>query len=273
MKTLILSIIVFITLVSGLARAIPVSSKEELKGLPSFCKGTQLIRDISGDTTPFSDYAQMYGSDFKHMHHYCWALNTENKFNKNPRSMHYWGMLPAAIGDLDYVLKASSPSFVFIPDVHLAKARIYLLQKQKAKAVGAALEAIASRPDYVRAYTFLSDLYEDMGNKASAIKTLQSGYSHAPDAKPILRRLSRLGVKPIKSEVSIQPDAKNPANVTAPTIEPNPQTGSNSSTLQTSPGAPSTQEPSPANQTHESTQQASPQPLQTPPNPYCRFCP
>lgn len=265
MNILVLPVVLVLVFESGLAGAMQISNKEELKGLPSFCKGTQLIRDISGDTTPFTEYGKIYGPDFKHLHHYCWALNTENKFNKNPRSTHYWGLLPEAIGDLDYVLKASSPSFVFIPDIHLAKARIYLLQKQKAKAIGSALEAIASRPDYVRAYTFVSDLYEDMGNKANAIKTLQSGYSHAPDAKPILRRLSRLGVKPIKSEVSIQPDAKESANDTSPTIEPSPQTASGSSP-QTPTEGPSTPEPLPANHTDESGQQ-------TPPNPYCRFCP
>lgn len=270
MKTLIFSLVFILGLASELAGAMQITHKDELRGLPSFCKGTQLIRDISGDTTPYSTYAQKYGSDFKHLHHYCWALNTENKFNRNPRSSHYWGMLPAAIGDLDYVLKASSPSFVFIPDVHLAKARIYLLQKQKAKAVGSAMEAIASRPDYVRAYTFLSDLYENMGNKADAIKILQSGYSHAPDANPILRRLSRLGVKPIKSEVSIQPDAKNPAKVTAPTIEADTQTGP--SAPPAPPGVHATQEPSQVD-ANVPTQQASPEPLQTPPNPYCRFCP
>ena len=78
MKTLILPVVLLLTLFSGLARAIPVSNKEELKGLPSFCKGTQLIRDISGDTTPNATYTQMYGADFQHLHHYCWALNTES---------------------------------------------------------------------------------------------------------------------------------------------------------------------------------------------------
>lgn len=259
MKTLVLTVVLGLTFFSGFARAIPVSNKEELKGLPSFCKGTQLIRDISGDTTPYSTYLQMYGADFQHLHHYCWALNTENKFRRKPSL--YFGYLSEAIGDLNYVLSQSKdPNFIFIPEVHLAKARIYLLLKQKEKAVASAYEAIAKKPNYVSAYTYLSDLYEDSGNKANAIKVLKSGLEHEPDAKPILRRLIRLGVTPPKPPMNSNHPSEAPAITAAPALQPGevPKTLENESQ-----GAPISQPIQPSQ-----TETAQP-----PPNPYCRFCP
>lgn len=258
-----------------MAEAISVTTKEELQMLPPICASTRTMSEISGDTRPIEEYMRTYGGAFSHLHHYCWALNTENKFRKSPNK--YRGYLPGAIGDLDYILNLNKdPNFVFLPDIHLAKARIFLYQKQRGKAIASALEAIQTKQDFVPAYTYLSDLYEDMGNKSEAIKTLKNGLKHAPESTPILRRLARLGVKPPKPEAAPQQVSKDPANLPTP--------AATDTSSQSSPIAPA-QQPVDVqqSQTTENTPIAAPpiqpeqQPktetTQDPKNPYCRFCP
>lgn len=259
---------VILALTSGIALADQKVTQEDLKLLPPVCKGTQLIREVSGDKTPFGEYKRIYGDDFMHLHHYCWALNTQNKYHKNPTSVYWRGMLPYAIGDLDYVIKNSSPTFVFLPDVYLAKARIYSLQKQNGQAIAAAHKAIETKPDSVRAYTFTSDLYENLGNKANAIKTLESALDHVPDSKPILKRLTRLGVKPRKREpvapkVEMPPAPASPAATKTPLPESAP------------PAQAVPQQPSRNGPHQEPPPMPTVQPIgePTPQNPYCRFCP
>jgi tetratricopeptide (TPR) repeat protein len=267
------SLLLVLCLTPQVTWAIQVTNKEELKLLPDFCKGTQLIREVSGDPTPFTHYGQIYGADFQHLHHYCWALNTENKYRRNPNQL-YFGFLDEAIGDLDYVLTQSKdPNFFIIPDAHLAKARIYLLQKQKGKAVTSALEAIAKKPDFVRAYTFISDLYEDMGQKANAIKTLESGLKKVPDSKPMLRRLTRLGGTPPKPDTQDQPSASVPASPSPTDAAPPQETSTSAAT-----SAPTTTQS--IADAPELPPAAAPEPqdapaavTQDPDNPHCRFCP
>lgn len=255
---------------SQMAEAVGVTSKEELKLLPPVCKGTQLIRDVSGDKTPLREYQNLYGTDFQHLHHYCWALNTENKYYRNPSSTHWKNMLGAAIGDLDYVIKNSSPTFVFLPDVYLAKARILVLRKQNAQAMASAHQAINAKPDFERAYIFISDLYSTLGDKKNAIKTLQSGLEHTPESKPLLRRLTKLGGTP--PELRVAPDKKeNAAPISLPETEA--PTPINNSMSTTTPDI-AAQPPHPAPSTEQTSQpELQPGSNPQPPNPYCRFCP
>ena len=245
-------------------------NKEDLKLLPPYCKGTQLIRNVSGDTTPLGEYIKLYGNDFMHLHHFCWALNTENQYYRNPTSSYWKGMLIYAIGDLDYVIKNSGPTFVFLPDIHLAKARIYSLQKQNGQAISSALKAIEIKPDFVRAYIFVSDLYITLGNKANAIKILKSALVHTPESTPIRRRLVQLGVTPPKIDASaaksngdIQPPA--PAIETAPAVDAAKNAPQDSALPE-----PDQQSPNATPTTQPATQQDAGQPAN---NPYCRFCP
>lgn len=256
---------------SQMAEAVAVTSKDELKLLPAICKGTQAIRNVSGDKTPISEYKKMYGADFQHLHHYCWALNTENKYYRDPSSYHSKNMLGTAIGDLDYVIKNSRPTFVFLPDVYLAKARILALQKQNSQAAAAALQAINSKPELIPAYSFLSDLYVTLGDKKSAIKTLQSGLEHTPDSKPLLRRLTTLGgtppartARPEKGEGNLPPSV-------GPALE---ETTARSAPVSATSGDPDPATQQPVTNSEQSPGSELPQAVSPPPkNPYCRFCP
>lgn len=270
MKSLIKHFTLFALILTSSTVFAQQVTKEDLKLLPPYCKGTQLIRKVSGDTTPMGEYVKLYGNEFTHLHHFCWALNTENKYFRNPSSSYWKSMLNYAIGDLDYVINRSSPTFVFLPDIHLAKARIYSLQKQNGQAISSALKAIEIKPDYVRAYTFTSDLYITLGSKANAIKVLESALVHLPDSTPIRKRLVELGVTPPKIDASAAKshgDTQPPASAieAAPPREAAksaPPDSASSEQDQQSPNATPTAKPD--------EQQDAAQP---PNNPYCRFCP
>lgn len=270
MKLTNLYTFLMLTLASSMAIADQTVSKEDLKLLPPYCKGTQLIRNVSGDTTPIGEYKKLYGDEFMHLHHFCWALNTENQYYRNPSSPYRKSMLKHAIGDLDYVIKRSSPTFVFLPDIHLAKARIYSVHKQNGQAISSALKAIEIKPDYVRAYTFISDLYIKLGAKANAIKVLKSALVHLPNSTPIRKRLVELGVTPpeidasaAKSNGDTQPPA--PAIEAAPAVDAAENAPPDSALPE-----PDQQSPKATPTTQPAAQQDAGQPAN---NPYCRFCP
>lgn len=270
MKSKHLYAFVILIFVSNWAFAFEKVTKEDLKSLPPLCKGTQLIRGVSGDKTPMDVYTKQYGQEFIYLHHYCFALKVENDFYKNPSSAYWQGKLNYAIGDLDFVLERSSPTFVLLPDILLAKARIYALQKQNGLAVITAHKAVEAKPDYVRAYTFISDLYEKLGDKTNAIKTLQSALERVPDSTPIMNRLTRLGVTPPKRE---------PVEAIAEEAPPQPSPSSEA-TVSDSPGAtPAQPSPEPRSPQTDASQEQPPKPTtqqngdQPPNNPYCRFCP
>ncbi|WP_200158413.1 hypothetical protein [Allochromatium vinosum] len=119
---------------SSSAYAIEVTSPAELIGLPAYCRCTLLIRDISHDPTPCSMY-EKFGPTFGHLHHYCWALNTENHVTReNPSDGQFW--LRTAIGDIDYVIKQNrDPNFILLPEIYTSKARILFKLDQPSDAI------------------------------------------------------------------------------------------------------------------------------------------
>ena len=74
-KIILISFAIF----SGTAAADPVENQAQLALLPPFCSGTQDLRTVSKDPTSIEDYVKIYGKTYLALHHYCWALNSENK--------------------------------------------------------------------------------------------------------------------------------------------------------------------------------------------------
>lgn len=171
--------------------AFPVT-KADLALLPPYCKGTQLIRDISGDVTPYTEYQKVYGSEFQHLHHYCWALNFENKLRRDPSNTVLRGLISQGIGDIQYVIDQARPNYFLLPELYTAKARLLKLGKKPADAMSSLLKAIQVKQDYWPAYAMLSDLYKAQGDKANAIKVLEDGLKKSPQSKPLSRRLKEL---------------------------------------------------------------------------------
>ncbi len=174
------------------AQADRVESMSELLRLPKYCWGTQQVREVSGDPVPLGEYYKRYGFGYSHLHHYCWALTTENRVAiTNPRDGKFW--LDNAIGDIDYVLRQNKdPKFVFLPEIYVTKARILFKLDKAADAVPWLQKAIAANPKYLPAYARLSDYYAEKGDKAEAIKILNQGLARNKNSDMLNRRLREL---------------------------------------------------------------------------------
>ncbi|WP_200335714.1 tetratricopeptide repeat protein [Thiocystis violacea] len=179
-------------LFSTMAQAGRVESVSELLRLPAYCRGTQQIRDISQDPTPIDVYIKKYGWAYSHLHHYCWALNEENRISiARPPDGKFW--LGEAIKDIDYVLNQNrNPKFIFLPEMYTTKARILFKLDKPLDAVLWLKKAIEANPRYVPAYSRLSDYYLDQGNTAEAIKILEQGISRSQQSAILQRKLREL---------------------------------------------------------------------------------
>ena len=110
--------------------AVEVTSGE-VPLLSSYCRGTQLIREVSGDKTPIEKNIKRYGPEFWHLHHYCWALNGERKAINAPVNADSARGIPSrsslleySRGNLEYFLKRSSDKFILLPEVLVTNARV-----------------------------------------------------------------------------------------------------------------------------------------------------
>lgn len=147
MKIILLALIIF----NSSAWADPVKNMTEVAMLPLYCRGTQQIREITKvDPT---EYGAIYGQSYNHLHHYCWALNAENKanmmFDKRARDV----TLGSALLDIKYVLKNADADFVLLPEIYNSQARILFSLHSDSEAVLALEKAIELKPGYVPAVT------------------------------------------------------------------------------------------------------------------------
>ena len=252
-----------LAVLSSHALADEVTSLSELALLPPYCRGTQLIRNISKDPKPLEEYYAMYGMSYSHFHHYCWALNTENNAWKTHDTYMRKSKLGYALGDLQYSLDRSDSNFMFLPDIYNTKARILFSLHRDAEAVLALNKAIEVKPDFVTAIARLSDYYAEHGDKTHAIKTLEDGIDHTEKASTLIKKLKKLGKTysgtPGSARKKEAPATESALPVTTPTPPEAAAAPPNDGIVTTPPGI---AQPAPA--TPEEGKPA---------NPYCRFCP
>ena len=244
-------VLIVLSAFSGLAAADNIENQLELALLPTYCRGTQQIRSISHDPKPMEEYLAMYGQTYYHFHHYCWALNTENKASRISDRYLRDSKLNSALADIQYVLDRSDTGFVFLPEIYNSQARILFTLRRDPEAVVALNKAIAAKPDYVPAYLRLSDYLVEKGAKAEAIKILERGIDNAENPTALNKRLAKLG-----KTYQAAPANKRKADDAPVPITPGKPESPAESIDAKAPGA------IPA----QSSDQASK-------GPYCRFCP
>ncbi|MES1981096.1 MAG: hypothetical protein V4443_01350 [Pseudomonadota bacterium] len=173
-----------------------VKTLSELALLPSYCKGTQLIRQISKDPVPIEQYMEIYGAAYYHLHHYCWALNTENNALRINDAYLRNSKLNQALVDYKYFLDRAAPNFSLLPEVHISRAKLLFTLKRNEEAVMDLNTAIRLKPDYSLAYARLGDYYQSIGDKNNAIKILEQGISYTRNPQNVvffMAKLEKLG--------------------------------------------------------------------------------
>lgn len=269
MKTLIPFLL---ALFSATAVADEVTSMAELALLPPYCRGTQLIRNISKDPKPLEEYYAMYGMSYSHFHHYCWALNTENNAWKTSDTYLRKSKLGYALKDLQYSLDRSDPNFVFLPDIYNTKARLLFSLRRDTEAVLALHKAIEIKPDFVTAIARLSDYYADHGDKARAIKILETGIDNTEKAGTLIKKLKKLGKTYQGTPGSARKKEAPPETTSPPPAEGSP-TPKNAVPEASKPVSGSNGDVAPIVPGDGSPSATPSSEAPKPPNPYCRFCP
>lgn len=243
-----LILLLFLTISCPSARAInAIQDISELALLPTYCRGTQQIRTISGDTKPLEEYVAIYGEAFLHLQHYCWALSGENKLPKMRDENQRQSERISILGNIQYVLDRSPLNFSLLPEMYISKARILFKMDRDVEAIGVLFKLTQLRPDYGPAYDQLGDYYQRIGDKRSAIATYEQGILNSPKDNTafFIKKIRKLDknykIRQPKERPAMKQAVQQPADVPAAASAP----------ADTAPPA----EP------------------EKKPNPYCRFCP
>ena len=272
MRFFLLVLIIF----SSSAWADPVRDLSELALLPQFCRGTQQIRVISKDPRPIEQYMAIYGEAYKHLHHYCWALNTENNAFRISDDYLRKSKLTNSLADFKYFLDRAPPTFPLLPEVYTSRARILFKLKRNVEALMDLNKAIELKADYVPAYARLSDYYQGIGDKSNAIKSLEQGISHTKNPTNVtffIRKLEKLGKTYQGTPGSALPKEDESAHDKKPgdLTEKKESDGNDQASVPDKTPLPAT--PSTENITPDPTGKDTPVDQPAKPNPYCRFCP
>ena len=166
--------------------------------LPPYCKYTQLYRDAAPggrNPTEIQRWSAMMGGDsnFMHLHHYCWGLEYTNHALYSATSKQGRDeSLRLSIPEFNYVISQARPDFVLLPEILTKKGENLMRIGRAPEAIPALNRALSLKPDYWPAHAALSDYFRDIGQIQAALEWAEKGLTAAPNAKPLLRRVSEL---------------------------------------------------------------------------------
>ncbi len=186
-------------------------------------------------------------------HHYCWAELHMARYYSARTILEKRARLQDASGDYGYMI--TKPEFLplnwpYLPKMHLKYGGVASLMGKDQEAINSFLQAIKLDPSYELAYSALSDFMQKKGSKAKAFEYVVEGLKHNPDSKRLKRRYTELGGKlPYPA----------PYVKATPSTAPEPAASSAPVTTPAEPNRAATESPK--------------EPMGTPSNPYCRFCP
>lgn len=187
--------VVPVLMLSSITHADYLISLEEIKLLPSFCRGLS-SKNFEPDARRYATGVIPKG--MPHSQHFCHGLKYVVRANMNPGDKKN---LRTAAGEFEYVLRRKN---VFNKDggyngyvalVSTESARVFRRLGNTDEAVSAFQQAIKYNPKLPQAYAGLSDLYRDLGMNKESREVLEQGLSRAPKSKSLQRRLSKLPPK------------------------------------------------------------------------------
>jgi len=182
--------------VPGYPDNIDAYDPREVAMLPGYCKYTQLFRGRvpGGDNKAEIDrWYAIAGDTFHAMHHYCWGLMKTNRamlLTREPKYRKFY--LEDSIGEFEYVLRYTPENHVLLPEILTKKGENLIRLDQAARGLQDLTRAISAKPEYWPAYVVMSDYYKGIGDVKKAREVLEKALSLAPDAKPVMRRLTEL---------------------------------------------------------------------------------
>jgi len=188
-------ILLFLGPITGLSAEPFAPTDSELRLLPPFCEAK--IGADSRNEAAQQHWRNVFGPEnWKHMHHYCFALNFMNRsFRHGGDRISANADLQRAINNFSYVLTHASKDFALRPEILVQKAKALHLRGEDDQVASLYMEAIAFKANYIPAYVALGDYYDDLGNIEKARQTYESGLKQNPHSRLLDRRLRRLTSK------------------------------------------------------------------------------
>ena len=127
-----------------------------------------------------------------HLHHYCSGLDYLNKakmaLDMKARDLK----LVKAIKQFDYVAERMPSRSVVLPENYYNRGVAMKLLNDIAGSLKSFHRSIELNKKYTRAYSAISDIYVESGNKEDAIRVLEKGLKLSPTSKALNRRLKKL---------------------------------------------------------------------------------
>ncbi|MCC7486346.1 MAG: tetratricopeptide repeat protein [Burkholderiales bacterium] len=199
----------------GISREMSFYSPQALSLLPPYCRYTQIFRDeVPGANDParIKYWYGVLGGEFHHLHHYCWALTHANNatFASKLTTARRKALYGAAIREVNYVIRNSSPRFVLAPEILTKRGEWHARLDANASAIPDFAKAIELKPDYWPAYAGMSDMYQRAGDTARAREWLEKGLAQVPDSRALRQKLAELGRAPRATARPEKADAPAP---------------------------------------------------------------
>jgi tetratricopeptide (TPR) repeat protein len=176
-------------------------NKTELEVLPAFCRVHPNLDFVGNYASSEPERAEsdrwegVFGEDYQHLHHYCWALLYVRRANQYFEPVVRDAILDAAISEFQYVIANASRNLVFRPEVHVRKGLALVLRGNTSLAAREYLAAIQLRPDYTPAYSALSDCYVELNDLDEAQKILEQGLKRVPGSEMLKKKLGEIKTK------------------------------------------------------------------------------
>ncbi len=180
--------------------------------------------------------------------------------------------LGEAIGGCNYNLSHSGANNPWAPNAHF---QIGLAMKLKNNPIGAISsfgKTLELNPRHQQAYSEMANIYFGLKNKKKALEIATEGLRWIPDSKPLQRQYNRAGGKlpyptpyekvksTPKAEIKEQPIPAKDSTTPEPATPTLPEPQKVIETTQSS-------------QTKNQSEQQISEPIGSPKNPWCRFCP
>ena len=186
-KILVLMLLAVVVAPAYGGRAPP--SDAELRVMPSYCK-TKF-----GKSTPAenSRWQRTFGrGNWVSMHHYCGAILEEMRAGKITERKYRNRALRGARDGYANHLAETEKSHILRYEIYFRLAKISQRLDDAPAAMQAYHKSIRLKPDYMRSYMGLSDVYRDSGQHKEALEIVNKGLARKPKSKGLLRRQKAL---------------------------------------------------------------------------------
>jgi tetratricopeptide (TPR) repeat protein len=172
--------------------------------------------------------------------------------------------LSSALAEFGYLVEHWYPEYP-AADIYLHRGIVLSLMKKNAEAIIDLTKALSYDSRSVRAYITLSDLFDNMKQRAKALEVVTEGLRYVPESKILKRRYEELGGKlPYPEPIAVQPKPEISAD------NPKPKetdSGANAANPQAQTSNTSAQESAAGKITDKETSTEG-----APPKRWCRFC-